>query len=333
MPGARLTDSSFDPWTRPAPELFEPVACYLCGGERREPVVTAQEDLTGKPGDFTFVRCLDCALVYQHPRLPVELIAAYYDDEYIAHRKQQSWGALAPFFEWLMGKLDRDKAAIVGAYTALNQRTRVLDVGCGAGGFLAHVHEQHKSTVVGVDFKDLSEVVSHHGAGAIDFHHGALTPDLLGDARFDAISMWHVLEHDYDPLGSLAIAKGLLAQGGRLVIEVPRLDSKTARLYGKRWPGWQAPQHTLALDKERLLTMVDKAGLEVVDYLPYGAYPGYFYVYTGAAFTLKQGQGLDLRKAIRSYLAGQLALAPIMAFEKHLNLSMQVVICKNPEHP
>jgi hypothetical protein len=117
------------------------------------------------------------------------------------------------------------------------------------------------------------------------------------------------------------------------VIEVPRLDSVTARLYGKRWPGWQAPQHTLALDKERLLAMMDTAGLEVVDYLPYGAYPGYFYVYAGAAFTLKRGRGVDLRKAIRSYLAGQVALAPIMAFERHLNLSMQVVVAKHPGHP
>ncbi len=322
-----------DPWTRPPPELFEPVSCYLCGSERRDPVVVAQEDLTGKPGDFTFVRCRECNLVYQHPRLPLEVIGSYYDDEYIAHRKQQSWGALAPFFEWLMGKLDRDKEAIVQRYVPLGPASRVLDVGCGAGGFLAHVHRNHGCRVVGVDFKDLSEVVSHHGAGAIAFHHGALSEGLLGDERFDAITMWHVLEHDYDPLGSLRQARALLAEGGRLVIEVPRLDSATAKLYGKRWPGWQAPQHTVALDKERLLAMVDQAGLEVVDYLPWGAYPGYFYVYAGAAFTLKRGKGIDLRKAIRSYLAGQIALAPIMAFEKRLNLSMQVVVAKHPEHP
>jgi 2-polyprenyl-3-methyl-5-hydroxy-6-metoxy-1,4-benzoquinol methylase len=321
-----------DPWTRPPPELFEDVACYLCGSERRSAVVTANEDLTGKPGDFTFVRCLDCNLVYQHPRLPLEVIGSYYDDEYIAHRKQQSWGALAPFFEWLMGKLDRDKEAIVRSHVALDRSTRVLDVGCGAGGFLAHLHQRHGCSVVGVDFKDLSEVVAHHGDGAIAFHHGALTPGLLGTRRFDVITMWHVLEHDYDPLRSLAVARELLAPGGRLIIEVPRLDSRTARLYGKRWPGWQAPQHTLALDKERFLAMMATAGLQVVDYLPYGAYPGYFYVYAGAAFTLKRGRGIDLRKAIRSYLAGQIALAPIMAFERRLNLSMQVVVAKDPGH-
>ena len=322
-----------DPWTRPAPEGFESVACYLCGSEEREPVVTAQEDLTGKPGDFTFVRCRDCNLVYQHPRLPLDHIGAYYDDEYIAHRKQQSWGVLAPFFEWLMGKLDRDKEAIVSDYIDLGSQTRVLDVGCGAGGFLAHLHRRHGCPVVGVDFKDLSEVVDHHGGGAIAFHHGALSPDLLGEDRFDLVTMWHVLEHDYDPLGSLRAARDLLAPGGRLVVEVPRLDSVTRWLYGKRWPGWQAPQHTLALDRERFWAMVQRAGLHIVDYLPYGAYPGYFYVYAGAAFTVRRGRGIDLRKAIRSYLAGQIALAPIMAFERQLNLSMQVIVAKHPDEP
>ncbi len=319
-----------DPSTAPPFELFEDVACILCGSESREPVVTAQEDLTGKPGDFTFVRCLDCSLVYQHPRLPIHHIGAYYDDEYIAHRKSQSWGKLTGFFEWLMGKLDRDKTEICQRYVDIGPETKVLDVGCGAGGFLAHLHETRKAVGTGVDFKDLSQQIGEFGGGAIDFLHGTLTPELLGDKRFDLVSMWHFLEHDYDPLGSLAVARDALNDGGRLVIEVPRLDSLTAKLYGRRWPGWQAPQHTVALDKACLLRMVEQAGLEVVDYLPYGAYPGYFYVYAGAAFVLKRGRGLDLRRAIVSYLAGQIALTPVMLFERKLNLSMQVVVCKRP---
>ena len=32
--------------------------------------------------------------------------------------------------------------------------------------------------------------------------------------------------------------------------------------------------------------MVRAAGFEVVDYLPYGAFPAYFYLFTGVAFRL-----------------------------------------------
>ncbi len=319
-----------DPSSAPPPELFEEVACILCGSERRAHHTTAQEDLTGKPGDFTFVECQDCKLVYQHPRLPIEQIKAYYDDEYIAHRKQQSWGVLTPFFEWLMTKLDRDKDAVVSRYVPMSAESRVLDVGCGAGGFLVHLIQKYGAQCAGVDFKALAPQIREQGGAEIDFRCGTLSADLFPARSFDAVTMWHFLEHDYDPLGSLAIARELLADEGRLVIEVPRLDSLTHTLYRDRWPGWQAPQHTVALDKAALLRMVEQAGLEVVDYLPYGAYPGYFYVYAGAAFVLRKGKGIDLGKAIFSYLAGQILLSPVMLFERWLNLSMQVVVCKRP---
>lgn len=323
-----MTVTLHDPRVAPPPSLFEEVPCILCGSERRTHVVTAQEDLTGKPGDFTFVRCEDCGLVYQNPRLPIEQIQVYYDDEYIAHRKTQAWGPLEPFFEWLMSKLDRDKDAVVSRYVPLGPESRVLDVGCGAGGFLAHVQRRHGARCAGVDFKELSAQIAANGGEGVDFRCGTLSAEMFPKGSFDAITMWHFLEHDYDPLGSLAVARDLLAPEGRLVIEVPRLDSLTHTLYGSRWPGWQAPQHTVALDKAAFLRMLDQAGLEVVDYLPYGAYPGYFYVYAGAAFTLRKGRGVDLGKAIWSYLAGQILLSPVMLFERKLNLSMQIAVCR-----
>jgi len=70
------------------------------------------------------------------------------------------------------------------------------------------------------------------------------------------------------------------------------------------------------------------AGLDVVDYLPYGAFPAYFYLFAGVAFKLLRGRGLDLGKAIYPYFAGQLLLSPVLLFERQLNLAMQTVICR-----
>src|SRR5690606_26807955 len=58
----------------------EAVACYACGSTRASHFIEAEDDLTGKPGRFRFVRCDDCALVYQNPRIPAERIADWYDD-------------------------------------------------------------------------------------------------------------------------------------------------------------------------------------------------------------------------------------------------------------
>lgn len=311
--------------SHPVPEDFETVACYQCGGSRRRNLVTAEDDLTGKPGRFQFVTCEDCGLSYQHPRLGLEKIKDYYDDEYIAHRKKTDWGILTPLYRRAMDRHDRAKIEIVRRYRQCDSTSKVLDVGCGAASFLLKLKQEYQSQVTGVDFKDLRALP---GFEQLDFRCGLFYEQNFNQDRFDLITMWHFLEHDYDPNRTLAYARELLAPNGRLVIEVPRLDSLSFRLYRERWPGLQAPQHTALYSKISLLAMLDKAGLRVVEYLPYGAFPAYFYLFTGLAFKFLKGRGLNLDRAIVPYFIGQTLLSPVLLFERWLNLAMQTVIVK-----
>jgi SAM-dependent methyltransferase len=201
----------------------------------------------------------------------------------------------------------------------------VLDVGCAVGTFLQKIRARHGSRVTGVDFKDLS---AHPGLDGVEFHCGLFYEQPLQRGRFDLVTMWHFLEHDYDPMRTLRMAREVLKPEGRLIIEVPRLDSVSFRIFGKRWPGLQAPQHTVLYDRAALLRMVEQAGFEVVDYRPYGAFPAFFYFFAGAAFTLLRGKGLNLSRAIYPYFLGQILFAPILLFERQLNFAMQTVVCR-----
>jgi SAM-dependent methyltransferase len=307
-----------------APPALEQVACYMCGATDSRAFLSAQDDLTGRPGTFHFVRCVACGLAYQNPRVPLERIGAYYDDEYIAHRKKR-WGVLAPLFERAMNKLDADKDRLVSRYVALGAGSEVLDVGCAVATFLQRLRRQYGARVAGVDFKDLSAAPTMEG---IEFHCGLFYEAALEDDRFDLVTMWHFLEHDYDPVRSLRTARRVLKPGGRLVIEVPRLDSRTFGWFGHRWPGLQAPQHTVLFDRASLLRAVEDAGFEVVDYLSYGAFPAYFYLFTGTAFVWLKGRGLNLERAIYAYFLGQVLTLPMLLFEHRLNLAMQTVVAR-----
>ena len=77
-----------------------------------------------------------------------------------------------------------------------------------------------------------------------------------------------------------------------------------------------------------LLAMVEKAGFELVDYRPYGAFPAFFYFFAGIAFTLLRGKGLNLSRAIYPYFLGQILFAPVLLLEKQLNFAMQTVVCR-----
>jgi SAM-dependent methyltransferase len=305
--------------------VFETIPCYYCGQSSCREFITAQDDLTGKPGDFRFVTCNSCGLVFQNPRIDVEHIRDYYDDEYIAHRKKTNWGILTWFYNYAMAQHDREKYSLVRRYVSLHRSSEVLDVGCGAGTFLLEIRKRDGAKVTGVDFKDLSHLP---GFEQLEFHCGLFYEQELADSRFDLVTMWHFLEHDYDPLRTLAEAKRILKPEGRLVIEVPRLDSVSFRLFRERWPGLQAPQHTVLYDKTMLLKFIERAGLEVIDYLPYGAFPPYFYLFAGVAFKIRKGKGINLSRAVYPYFLGQLLMSPVLLFQRRLNLAMQTVICR-----
>ena len=313
------------PTRNPDPLEFEAIACLCCGSWAYQPFLVAQDDLTGKPGTFRFVTCTTCGLVYQNPRLTVGNIKPYYDDDYLAHRKRTDWGLMTGSYERAMDKLDCRKAAIVRRHLTLDATHKVLDLGCGAGTFLLKMRALYGATVVGVDFKDLS---AHPWFEQIEFHCGLACEQDLGADRFDLVTMWHFLEHDYDPRRTLCAARRAAKPGGYVMIEVPRLDSATFRLFRDRWPGLQAPQHTVLFSKETLLRFVRETRLDVVEYLPYGAFPAYWYLFTGVAFTFLKGKGLDVSTAIYPYFLGQLAVGPVLLLEKQLNLAMQTVVCR-----
>lgn len=308
--------------------VFESVGCLACASTVSTPFLVGEDDLTGRPGRFTFVKCSQCELVYQSPRLTLEGIRPYYQDQYIAHQPHARWGRLAPLFRAAMGSLDRAKLRIVQRHAALGPSMRLLDVGCGSGSFLARVKDVSGATVAGVDFVDLSH---RDEFKRVEFHHGVFYDQQVGRDRFDVITMWHFLEHDYDPLRSLRHAMTALKPGGLLVIEVPRLDSLSFRLFGSRWPGVQAPQHTALFDKRRLRQMVSSVGFDVVEHLPYGAFPPYFYLFCGTAFVLRRGRGVNLDRAIYAYFAGQLLTLPLLPLLNRVNFAMQTVICRRPQ--
>lgn len=310
---------------RAEPPPLEQVPCPACGSERRSPFITAQDDYTGKPGTWRFVTCDDCGLRYQHPRVPLERIGAWYDSEYIAHRRKTDWGLLTGFYEWAMSRHDRQKDAIVRRHVRLDASSELLDVGCAVGSFLQLMRTRYGARVTGVDFKDLR---GHPLLDGVEFHHGVLCDQPLARERFDLVTMWHFLEHDYEPRRTLERARDVMKRDGRLIVEVPRLDSLSFRIFGARWPGLQAPQHTVLYDFRTLRAMVERAGFEVVAHLPYGAFPAFFYFFAGTAFTLLRGRGLDLSRAIYPYFIGQILASPVLALERQLNFAMQTIVCR-----
>jgi len=107
---------------------------------------------------------------------------------------------------------------------------KLLDFGCGTGGFLlkaqnlaaithgveleTHLNSHYKNRNLTV-FQNLSDIPN----------------DIQGGREYDIITMFHVLEHIPDPKSILIELSEILADGGQIIVEVPNADDALLTLY------------------------------------------------------------------------------------------------------
>jgi SAM-dependent methyltransferase len=109
-----------------------------------------------------------------------------------------------------------------------------IDFGCGRGE-LSIALSQRGFRCVGVDMKP--RLIEHLQRDFPSVEWRCATTEALveSDARFDVLTLYHVLEHISDPRAALAQVKKLAKPGALIVIEVPNVGGLEARWKGPRW--------------------------------------------------------------------------------------------------
>jgi SAM-dependent methyltransferase len=304
--------------------MFEQVSCYHCGSEESELVFETPDRLTGNPGLFTYVRCDHCGLIRLDPRVAREDLGDYDDGERGEWALEPSGKAGQKALDMALTQRARDRDRLVRSHARRADGGAILDVGCGPGEFLVRQRDKRGRVVTGVDMKDYSAPMRELG---IPFVHGAIYDHDWGEATFDVITMWHSLARDYDPRRALCTARDLLAPGGRIVVEVPRFGSASQKVMRSRWPGLRAPLHTVMFEKRTLTAMVSAAGLDVVDYLPFGATRAAHYWLGGVAAAATRGRGLESSNWAIPYAAASALARPWAPLARRLNVATQTIIC------
>ena len=230
----------------------EDVACPLCGNLPRPFGVDFQ--------GLHLARCATCGLELHHPRPVFEQLAtavygaSYHPAEHRAvdrFRERQFAAQLAR----LEGYVSRRPATL-------------LDVGCGAGAFLAFARDR-AWRVNGTDVV-VTDAARDTGARLWE---GQLPAIRFDGSRFDVVRFSHVLEHTPDPLEELRRARALVTDDGYLLVAVPNLAGLSIRLKSwqsrrglkaQRWKHYGALHHLWFFTPVTLAKLVEAAGFEVV---------------------------------------------------------------------
>jgi SAM-dependent methyltransferase len=98
---------------------------------------------------------------------------------------------------------------------------RVLDAGCGTGGFIRAARAAHPGwTVTGVDVSPLACGLARERTGA-EVVEGSITALPFADGSFDAVTTGDVLYHLDDPAAALREFARVLRPGGVVVVNEP----------------------------------------------------------------------------------------------------------------
>jgi len=225
----------------------------------------------------TILDCASCGQVYLRPLPSPEEVRAVFarlyatgegplpelNDYFSLSFEDRPDNPLVRLYERWLDRLERER-----------RPGRLLDVGCGTGLFLA-VARRRGWTPMGVD--DSVEATEHARTHfALDVRVGdfdAVATEAAG--RFDAVTLWDVVEHAREPVRLLAAAARCLAPGGVVTVATPNqrsiLDVLGAGLYrltGGRITGplekIYVPLHFLYFTPATLEAALGRAGLGLV---------------------------------------------------------------------
>jgi len=241
------------------------VACNLCGSDDyrvRFPATTElgeQLDASaccctneGYGSHARIVTCRKCGLTYASPRWSAEQLLAAYghveDPTYEAERRGRELT-----FDRQLHKLER--------HTGVSGGRSLLDVGAHTG-VLVEVAKRRGWEATGVEPSRWAAGVA--GDRGLDIVVGTLdAPDLLG-REFDVITMFDVIEHVDDPTAELAKAFKAVRPGGYMVVNTMDIDSRFARMMGRRWP-WLMDMHIHYFSRDTLTRLLESVGFAAVE--------------------------------------------------------------------
>lgn len=237
--------------------------CPICDSATLKPFLSVK-DSSVTSETFELLQCSDCSLVLTQHIPSQENIGKYYQFEaYISHTdtKKSFTDKLYHFVRniTLFQKLQWVK------WYSNKSSGNLLDIGSGTGAFLNYAKNKNWS-VTGVEADGTAR------AKALELYKLETSSSnfLFGLKQnfYDAITMWHVLEHVHQLNDYMYQIKKLLNGAGKLFIAVPNYTSYDANFYKNNWAAYDVPRHLYHFSPQAMQRLAQKYNFKIISHKP-----------------------------------------------------------------
>ncbi|HZV70249.1 MAG TPA: class I SAM-dependent methyltransferase [Saprospiraceae bacterium] len=231
---------------------MELTTCTLCGQNTSTTERWIPSSIEkNKNYSYHFYPC--CGYYKQVPFLSDEELNTIYEKDYEAFTRKG-------IFEFLTQRVTRRRAK---RFRPLIQDKDVLEIGSSTGEFLFHCRNQGAKNVEGVEISQYASKIARekYNLNIICSTFENFNPG----KKFDAIFMFHVIEHVKNPQEVIQKCKSFLNKDGVLVMETPSWKSFESNFYHDQWVGWSVPFHTFIFSPSCLEKLTKRSGFNVAD--------------------------------------------------------------------
>ncbi len=213
-------------------------ACLCCGQKNIVPVFFAK-DFTVSQEQFEILQCNNCTLRFTQNVPGEENIGRYYQSKnYISH-SDTSEGLINKLYHKVRNRTLIQKKKIIQKQTGKTTGA-ILDIGCGTGAFL-NIMQKSGWNITGLEPDNAARKKAKE-LYQLNIENSEKLFSLPAQS-FDAITMWHVLEHVHELHNYIEQLKKLLKPDGKLFIAVPNYTSYDAKIYKEFWAAYDVPRH------------------------------------------------------------------------------------------
>lgn len=230
------------------------MSCYVC----QSTLFVERKGRVRDLPDIKVLECSECGLVYLSDTDHIQ--PGFYENSGMHE------GGGRSIENWLKDT-DWDDQRRYEMLKSILPNKKVLDFGCGAGGFLLKV-QPFVSEIAGVE---LELRVHDYWSSRIPLYEDIAAVK----GKYDLVTAFHVLEHVLDPRAVLQELSAKLAPGGRLIVEIPNSEDALLTLFDcapfQNFTYWS--QHLYLFNTNSLQRLAEQAGLRPISVQQYQRYP------------------------------------------------------------
>ena len=238
-------------------------ACPCCGKSTIHAALSAI-DYTVSKKQFEIWQCDNCHIRFTQNAPGKEEIGQYYQSSaYISH-SDTAQGFINKMYHKVRRHTLLQKKKLIINITG-KKKGAILDIGAGTGAFI-NVMKEAGWKITGLE-PDLTARTKAKELYDVALNNPEHLFSLTGKS-FDAITMWHVLEHVHELHEYLDKLKNLLKPDGKLIIAVPNYTCYDEKFYKQYWAAYDVPRHLYHFSPQSFYTLMTLHEMKVVALRP-----------------------------------------------------------------